>query len=184
MLFSAKCSSFFPNGEIEFIEDKINPPNRAYLKLWEILTHIQNFPKKDDFCLDLGASPGGWTWVLCKLKAKIMAIDKSELDSNLMKKYSKNIEFRKKDAFKIDWSEFGKVDWLFSDLICYPEKLFEFIVYALEKKKVRNFVCTIKLQGETDFAIIQKFNEIPNSKIFHLCENKHELTWVNLENKI
>jgi len=24
-----------PNGEIRFVEDRIGPPSRAYLKLWE-----------------------------------------------------------------------------------------------------------------------------------------------------
>jgi len=184
LLLSKNCSSVFPNGEIKFFEDKIHPPNRAYLKLWEIFTLIQKFPKRNDFCLDLGASPGGWTWVLCKLEAKVLAIDRAELDEQLFKIFGRKIQFRKQDAFKLNWDEFSIVDWLFCDVICYPHKLYEFIMDALEHKKVKNYVCTIKFQGDTDFEIIQKFNSIPNSKVFHLSENKHELTWVKMENKL
>ena len=38
LLVSAKCSSAFADGEVNFEEDKVNPPSRAYLKLWETFT--------------------------------------------------------------------------------------------------------------------------------------------------
>src|SRR6516162_156805 len=38
MLYSAECSSPFPDGEVEFVENKTDPPSRAYLKLWELFT--------------------------------------------------------------------------------------------------------------------------------------------------
>jgi 23S rRNA (cytidine2498-2'-O)-methyltransferase len=41
----------------------------------------------------------------------------------------------------------------------------------------RNFICTVKLQGETDFQAIEKFLNIPDSGLTHLYHNKHELTW-------
>ena len=37
LIASARCSSPFRNGEVEFIENRTAPPNRAYLKLWEAL---------------------------------------------------------------------------------------------------------------------------------------------------
>src|SRR6188474_3436560 len=33
LLAAARCSSAFANGEVQFVEDKAGPPNRAYLKL-------------------------------------------------------------------------------------------------------------------------------------------------------
>ncbi|WP_457844104.1 SAM-dependent methyltransferase, partial [Staphylococcus aureus] len=62
MLAAARCSSPFPNGEVGFIEDKAGPPNRAYLKLWEALVRLRRWPQPGERCLDLGASPGGWTY--------------------------------------------------------------------------------------------------------------------------
>ncbi|MBX6322535.1 MAG: hypothetical protein IRY94_11960, partial [Rhodospirillaceae bacterium] len=64
MLASPRCSSPFPDGVVRFVEDREGPPNRAYLKLWEALTLIGRHPRPGEVCLDLGASPGGWTWVL------------------------------------------------------------------------------------------------------------------------
>ena len=61
------------------------PPNRAYLKLWEALTLAANMPdgrmpRPGELCLDLGSSPGGWSWVLQKLGARVISVDKAPLD--------------------------------------------------------------------------------------------------------
>ena len=77
MLAAARCASPFANGEVELVEDKIGPPSRAYLKLWEALVRLRRWPQPGERCLDLGASPGGWTWVLATLGASVVAVDKA-----------------------------------------------------------------------------------------------------------
>ena len=67
IIAAARCSSPFRNGEVTFVENRTAPPNRAYLKLWEALTLFGEQPGPGDRCLDLGACPGGWTWVLHEL---------------------------------------------------------------------------------------------------------------------
>jgi len=67
MLVAPRCTSPFPNGEIAFVEDRSGPPSRAYLKLWEALTLIGRRPEPGETCVDLGASPGGWSWALSKM---------------------------------------------------------------------------------------------------------------------
>lgn len=64
LLYAARCDSARPNGVYDFIENKAEPPSRAYLKLWEALTRLGEMPRPGQTCLDLGACPGGWTWVL------------------------------------------------------------------------------------------------------------------------
>jgi len=67
ILASPHCSSPFPNGEVQFVEDRAAPPSRAYLKLWELFTILGGErPKRGELCVDLGASPGGWTWVFAQ----------------------------------------------------------------------------------------------------------------------
>ena len=50
-----------PTARSQLVEDKTGPPNRAYLKLWEALVRLRRWPQPGERCLDLGASPGGWT---------------------------------------------------------------------------------------------------------------------------
>ena len=40
----------------------------------------------------------------------------------------------------------------------------------------KNMICTIKMQGQIDWKLIEQFEAIPNSRIVHLNYNKHELT--------
>lgn len=177
LIAAARCSSPFPNGEAIFVEDK-TAPSRAYLKLWETFTLLGQRPAPGEFCLDLGASPGGWTWVLQKLGARVLAIDKAPLDPSVGR--LRNVEERRESAFGLDPRAIGPVDWLFSDVICYPERLLNLVRTWMEKGEVKRFVCTIKFQGATDFATMRAFAAIPGSRLMHLHANKHELTWVRL----
>lgn len=168
LLAAPHCSSAFRHGEVQFVEDKEGPPNRAYLKLWEALTVLQRWPQPGELCVDLGSSPGGWTWALAKLKARVVSVDKAPLDPLV----APLAEFRQESAFGI---EPFAVDWLFSDVVCYPERLLALVRRWLPH--ARNLVCTVKFQGKTDHAAAREFAAIPGSRLAHLFHNKHELTW-------
>ena len=178
LLVSAKCSSAFADGEVNFEEDKVNPPSRAYLKLWETFTLLGQGPKPGELCLDLGAAPGGWTWVLASMGARVYSIDKAPLDERV--EAMPGVEHHIGSGFGLEPKDTGRVDWLFSDMACYPERLLGTVKRWMEADAAENFVCTLKLQGETDHAIVQAFRDIPGSEVLHLSCNKHELTWVNL----
>jgi 23S rRNA (cytidine2498-2'-O)-methyltransferase len=179
LLAAGSCSSPFPNGEARFVEDREQPPNRAYLKLWEALTLLGRYPASGDLCLDLGASPGGWSWVLASLGARVVAVDKAPLAPDVAA--MPGVQTRQESAFGLDPAEFGPVDWLFSDVICYPARLLELIQRWRERGQARNFVCTLKFQGATDHETARAFAAIPGSRLFHLFHNKHELTWALLD---
>ena len=177
LLVAAACSSAFPNGECRFVEDRTAPPSRAYLKLWEAFTVLGIRPQPGDTCLDLGASPGGWTWVLQSLGAHVLAVDKAPLDPRIAT--LPGIDIRRESAFAQQPAALGPVDWLFSDVVCYPARLLALVERFLTAGTVRNFLCTLKFQGETDFATQRRFAAIPGSRLMHLHANRHELTWVH-----
>lgn len=178
ILASPDCSSPFPNGEARFVEDREGPPSRAYLKLWEAFTLLGVRPGPGDTCLDLGSSPGGWTWVLQSLGARVISVDKAPLDPRVAK--LPGVEVRGESAFGLDPASVGPVDWLCSDVICYPERLLGLVRRWMERGQVRRFVCSVKFQGPTDFATLRAFAEIPGSRLMHLHANKHEVTWVRM----
>jgi 23S rRNA (cytidine2498-2'-O)-methyltransferase len=178
ILASPHCASPFPNGEVQFVEDRTAPPSRAYLKLWELLTLLDERPQPGELCLDLGASPGGWTFVLQQLGARVLSVDKAALDERVAA--LPGVAYQRGSAFALDPRTAGPVDWLFSDVVCYPKRLFALVQKWLAAGNVRRFVCTIKFQGATDFATTQRFAAIPGSRLLHLHHNKHELTWIKL----
>jgi len=179
MLASPRCSSPFPNGEFEFLEDQEGPPSRAYRKLWEALVLAGELPSPGQRCVDAGASPGGWTWALAQLGAGVLAIDRAELEPRIAA--LPGVETLRHDAFTLKPADIGAVDWLLSDVICYPPALLDWIEKWLESGLARNFVCTIKMQGTLfDKATTDRFAAIPGSRVVHLLHNRHELTWINL----
>lgn len=173
MMFSAACTSPFPHGEVRFEEDREGPPSRAYLKLWEAFTLQGVWPRPGERVIDVGSAPGGWTWVLAQLGADVISVDKAPLDPRVAA--MPNVTYRGESAFGLDTEP---VDWFFSDVICYPTRLFELV--ERWRGFATRFVCTLKFQGETDHETAARFAAIEGSRLVHLSANRHELTWLRL----
>lgn len=169
-------NSQFPLGWHEFNEDKSTPPNRAYLKIWEILCLGYIQLKPNDVIIDVGSSPGGWSWALSHYVKKVYSIDKAALDKKILGQ--KNIHYREGDAFQVSPAEFSDCTWLFSDIICTPQRLLALVENWQANSNLQNFVCTIKFKGNCDFDILKKFTNFTNSRIIHLYQNKNEVTWI------
>ena len=178
VLAAPRCASAFPNGEVSFVEDRLAPPSRAYLKLWEVFTLLGRAPRPGDLCLDLGSAPGGWTWVLQNLGARVISVDKAPLDPRIAA--LPGVEMRLESAFGIDPKSVAGIIWLFSDVVCYPARLLALVERWIAAGTCENFVCTIKFQGATDHETARRFAAIPGSRLMHLHVNKHELTWIRL----
>lgn len=176
LVYSAQRLKKWPDGECLFIEDKNNPPNRAYLKLWEALTLLNKYPKAGDSALDLGASPGGWTYVMQSLGATTTAVDKADLAPKIMQ--LPGIHFLKQSAFALEPSTLEQsYDWVLSDIACYPSRALALIMKWIKSGKAKQMIFTIKLQGKTELSLIKALQDIPNASVVHLFYNKHEATF-------
>ncbi len=176
LVYSAKRWKKAPLGDFQFIEDKTNPPNRAYLKLWEALSLGDIYPSAGDTALDLGASPGGWTYVMQTLGTKITAVDKAPLEPRIAK--LPNVTFLQQSAFALNPADLKHpVDWVLCDVACYPERTYELIMQWINSGNAKHLIFTIKLQGKTDIATLEKFKKIPGGRVIHLFYNKHEATF-------
>jgi 23S rRNA (cytidine2498-2'-O)-methyltransferase len=82
--------------------------------------------------------------------------------------------------------DLGFMDWVFSDVISYPERLYDWVEKWLASGLCSRFVCTIKWQGDREslgeyFAVSRRFAALPGSRVLHLFHNKHELCWISLK---
>lgn len=176
LVYSATRSKKWPEGKCLFIEDKINPPNRAYLKLWEAITLLGRLPQAVETALDLGASPGGWTYVMQSLGTTVTGVDKALLDPKIAA--LPRVKFLQQSAFALEPNTLEQTyDWILSDIACYPERAYALIMKWIASGKAKQMIFTIKLQGKIDFSTIRLFQAIPNSRIIHMFYNKHEVTF-------
>ena len=114
--------------------------------------------------------------MLAKLGAGVVAIDKAPLDPRVAA--MPGVAWRGESAFGLDPASVGPVDWLFSDIVCYPARLLALVERWRASRLVKNFVCTLKFQGETDHDSAVAFAAIPGAQVLHLHHNKHELTFL------
>jgi 23S rRNA (cytidine2498-2'-O)-methyltransferase len=178
LLASPVTQSVFPLGEMTFLEDHTNPPSRAYLKLWEFFTLYSptHHPLPTEHVLDLGAAPGSWSWVLRTFGCDVTSIDRAPLELPPHPQSRHHLG----NAFALKAKDLHRpLDWVFSDIICYPEKLADVYEYWLQEG-VNNFVFTFKFQGEIDVRFSHQWQKKYGGQVVHLHHNKHELTWFKL----
>jgi len=172
-------------GGFNNVEDNKKAPSRAFKKIVEAQLLMGKKSGEGEVFVDLGACPGGWSYIGRQQGANIIALDRSPLREDLMS--DPKVEFKKADAFKFVTDE--RIDWVVSDIICLPPRIIELIQTWVVAKKCRNFVFTIKFQGEDDYPILKEFKELALTLdykviIKQLNANKNEVTIMGWENPI
>ncbi|MCC6433540.1 MAG: hypothetical protein IT196_00775 [Acidimicrobiales bacterium] len=178
ILAAARCSSPFPNGEVVLEEHRDGPPSRAYRKLWEAFVQLGRHPRPGERAIDLGASPGGWTWLLHHFGAAVTAVDRAPLDDAIAAQ--RGVRWIGQSAFSLDpvalVERDGMPQWVCSDIACYPGRLLELLRTWRVAAPAATIVFTVKFQGPTDHDATDVLRAEPGVRLVHLHHNKHELT--------
>jgi 23S rRNA (cytidine2498-2'-O)-methyltransferase len=164
----------FPKGEIPVASDKA-PPSRAFAKLLEAEQRLGCRIAPGETCVDLGASPGSWTYVALQRGARVMAVDRAPLRADLMR--HPRLVFRKGDAFAFEPN--APVDWLLCDVIAAPERSVDLVIEWARHRRARRFVVTVKFKGHGEYAVLDRLKHAlpPLCDEFfltRLCANKNE----------
>lgn len=164
----------FPGGRVAVSRD-LRPPSRAYEKLLEAEMRFGVKIERGDTVVDLGASPGGWSYVGAERGARVTAVDRSPLRSDLMER----IEFIKGDGFK--FLPDRAVDWLLCDMIAFPDRSISLLEEWVRRALCRRFVVTIKFRGKEDYDRLDGLKSFlarhtKRSLLTHLSCNKNEVT--------
>ena len=165
----------FPKGEVAIATDKA-APSRAFAKLVEAEARLGHAIKAGDTCVDLGASPGSWTYVAANRGARAIAVDRSPLREDVM--CHPRVHFQSGDAFGFRPAQ--PVDWLLCDVIAPPERTAELLLKWLRQGWCRNFVVTLKMKDAPDADLLPNLKrELPplTRELFltRLCANKKEM---------
>jgi 23S rRNA (cytidine2498-2'-O)-methyltransferase len=167
--------SAFPKGEVPPASDKA-APSRAFAKLLEAELRLGRRIQRGETCVDLGASPGSWTYVAAGRGALVFAVDRSPLRADLMR--HRQVRFEPGDAFGFQPER--PVDWLMCDVIAAPGRTVDLLLGWLRRRWCRHFVVSIKLGDAPGGEVLARLkNEAPalTREFFltRLCANKKEL---------
>lgn len=133
-------------------------PSRSTLKLEEafysFLTTQQQekFLRPNSTAVDLGASPGGWTFQLVQRGIRVQSIDNGPMDEYLMN--SGLVEHKKEDAFKFVPDK--RVDWMVCDVVEQPLKSASLLLKWLSLGYCRFAIVNLKLPMKRRFEMTKQ----------------------------
>ncbi|WP_149195944.1 23S rRNA (cytidine(2498)-2'-O)-methyltransferase RlmM [Luteimonas suaedae] len=122
-------------------------PSRSALKLEEALLALLSERERDAWlkpgmqAADLGAAPGGWTWVLTRHHMRVAAIDNGPLQPQLLD--TGLVEHLQADGFR--WSPERTLDWMVCDMVEQPRRVAERMATWFREEWCRHAVFNLKL---------------------------------------
>lgn len=134
-------------------------PSRSTLKLDDaILTFIPKEEEKKRFTeemtgVDLGASPGGWTYQLVRRGLFVYAVDHGKMAASLHD--TGRIEHCPEDGFKFQPPKRKRVDWLVCDMVEQPSRISALIAKWLVNGWCRETIFNLKLPMKKRYVEVQ-----------------------------
>ena len=118
-------------------------PSRSAAKLAEAMLEFLG-PRKFEpglTAVDLGASPGGWTWQLVQRGFMVTAVDNGPMDAQLME--SGQVKHRRDDGFH--YRPPDPVDWMVCDMVESPSRIAALVGRWLAQGWCRESIFNLKL---------------------------------------
>lgn len=139
-------SSPWPLG-IPRLRMHADAPSRSALKLEEAFQVLlddeerQRLLQPDMRAADLGAAPGGWTWVLTRQGLRVTAIDNGPLRPHVLE--SGRVEHLRADGFA--WQPPRPLDWMVCDMVEQPRRVAERMATWIREGWCRHTIFNLKL---------------------------------------
>lgn len=135
----------------------VGAPSRSASKLEEgLLWFLGDDPKgllaPGMSAVDLGAAPGGWTWVLARRGLRVSAVDHGQLSVAALDAGSVN--YVSADAFT--YRPQRPVDWMVCDVVDKPARTAALVQRWLQERWCRRTVFNLKLPMKQRHAELQR----------------------------
>ncbi|MBB4768472.1 23S rRNA (cytidine(2498)-2'-O)-methyltransferase RlmM [Xanthomonas arboricola] len=122
-------------------------PSRSALKLDEALLTLlapderEALVKPGMRAADLGAAPGGWTWVLTRQHVHVTSVDNGPLREYVLE--TGLVEHLRADGFH--WKPAQALDWMVCDMVEQPRRVAERMATWIREGWCRNTIFNLKL---------------------------------------
>lgn len=139
-------SSPWPGG-IPRLRQPPNAPSRSAAKLDEAIHTLLTDDERQTLLrdglrgADLGAAPGGWTWVLVRAGLRVTAVDNGPLKEPVAG--HPQVEHLRADGFK--WQPARPLDWMVCDMVEQPRRVAERMAEWFREGWCRNAIFNLKL---------------------------------------
>lgn len=142
-------------------------PSRSTLKLEEAFRLMLDESEQTQYlkngmtAVDLGASPGGWTWQLVQRGMFVAAIDNGPMDQTLID--SGQVQHIKADGFK--YLPEKPVDWLVCDMVERPLHISRMISRWLVEGHCHHTAFNLKLPMKQRYDIVLQCRELIETEL-------------------
>jgi 23S rRNA (cytidine2498-2'-O)-methyltransferase len=133
-----------------------NFPSRAARKLAEAFAWLGTSPGSGEVCVDLGAAPGGWSWLLLEQRARVIAVDPARMDAALMR----NPRLRHVQGSAFDYAPDEPVDWLFCDMAWRPLEVAQMLGRWARLRQTRMLVANFKLPMKRKVEMVERLRSL------------------------
>lgn len=133
-------------------------PSRSVLKLDEALLVFLDEGERARLlraglkAVDLGAAPGGWSWLLAQQGLRVTAVDNGRMAEQVMK--SGLIEHRREDGFAFRPRQ--RVDWLVCDIVEQPQRVAQLVGRWFAERWCRQAIFNLKLPMKKRHAAVMQ----------------------------
>jgi 23S rRNA (cytidine2498-2'-O)-methyltransferase len=149
LLLAESASASGPDwpGGIPRLRMHADAPSRSALKLDEALSVLISADECERWlrpgmrAADLGAAPGGWSWVLARRHLRVIAIDNGPLAASAMA--TGVIEHLRADGFR--WQPNEPLDWMVCDMVEQPRRVAARVAQWLQQGWCRRALFNLKL---------------------------------------
>ncbi|MBI1425066.1 MAG: 23S rRNA (cytidine(2498)-2'-O)-methyltransferase RlmM [Gammaproteobacteria bacterium] len=128
-------------------------PSRSAQKLEEALRVLLNEEERQRYlqagmqAVDLGAAPGGWSWIMARQGIHVDAVDNGQLAASAIA--TGFIEHIRADGFR--YRPVKTVDWLLCDMVEQPSRIAELIGQWFVRGLCRHAIFNLKLPMKKRF---------------------------------
>jgi len=173
-------------GGILRMKARAGTPSRSGRKLEEALHEMGCLPKQGETAVDLGAAPGGWSFVLARNGASVTSVDALDMDLPKGKDWTKRIEHLRSNGLTYEPSK--PVDWMCCDMIVASDETLKVLKRWLDKGLMNKFVVNLKLPKKDPWDAIKRGLDLLDEydwivkRCKHLFHDRHEVTVFGIRN--